>query len=467
MKSFIKESILYSTGQVLTRLASFLLVPFFTHFFSPEQTGQIYLFYSSLAFLNILTNHGLDAALFKFVGSSKWNQNDVVKSLLIYQIAYLTVFYIVFLVFSEPIAQLIFGNTKNYWIYILGSVLVCDSISQRGMVLLRLNSSPYLYILISLGNILLTLISVYYYVIKSGYEVLGVFHGIFFASFIQAIIIFILVYTPRLKGEFSINIIKSLVKFGFPFLPAGILFLITELSDRYFILWFLGESQVGFYSIAYKIGSIPLILISGINLAWQPFYVKRQNDENSRRLFGEIGSVVLFGFILLLTLLSIWIPLIKNFEIINDKYYQSLNLIPIIFISYLFYTWYILLMPSIILNNKQNWSPVFRGTAAVINICLNIILIPVYGLYGAAFSTLFAYFIMGLFLYFKNKTWMNIPVKYIQLILFLILSCTLYGLSLYSTTLIKLVFSTIYLILSFFVLNNILSISELKQKILK
>ena len=124
-------------------------------------------------------------------------------------------------------------------------------------------------------------------------------------------------------------------------------------------------------------------------------------------------------------------------------------------------------MPSIILNNKQNWSPVFRGTAAVINICLNIILIPVYGLYGAAFSTLFAYFIMGLFLYFKNKTWMNIPVKYIQLILFLILSCTLYGLSLYSTTLIKLVFSTIYLILSFFVLNNILSISELKQKILK
>ena len=452
---------------MLTRLVSFLLVPFFTHFFSPEQTGKIYLFYSTLAFLNIFTNHGLDAALFKFVGNNKWNQNDVVKSLFIYQIIYLLAFYVIIVLVSEPLAHFIFGNSKFYWIYMLGSVLVCDSISQRGMVLLRLNSSPILFILISIGNILVTLAAVYYYVVYNGYEVLGVFHGVFFASFVQAILILILVYIPKLKGKFSIQIIKSMVTFGFPFLPAGLLFLITELSDRYLILWYLGEAQVGFYSIAYKIGSIPLILISGINLAWQPFYVKRKNDENSRRLFGEIGSVVLFGFILLLTLLSIWIPLIKNFEIINEKYFESLQLIPIIFISYLFYTWYILLMPSIFLNDKQNWSPAFRGAAAVVNIGLNIILIPSYGIYGAAFSTLFAYFVMGLFLYFKNIKWMNIPIKYIQLTLFLIISSVFYYLSLYNTIWFKLILSTIYLISSFFILNYIISISELKQKILK
>ena len=467
MNLFLKESILYSTGQVLTRLASFLLVPFYTHIFSPQETGQIYLFYSSLAFLNILTNHGMDAALFKFIGTSKWNQNDVVKSLFIYQVFYLSVFYIIIVLFSEQFAQFIFGNSKYYWIYMLGSVLVCDSISQRGMVLLRLNSKAVLFILFSIGNIILTLVSVYYYVVYKGYMVLGVFHGIFFSAFIQVVFVLILVYIPKLNGKFSLQIIKTMVKFGIPFLPAGLLFVITELSDRYFILWFLGESQVGFYSIAYKIGSIPLILISGINLAWQPFYVKRQNDKKSRKLFGEIGSVVLFGFIFFLTLISIWLPLMNRVGIINGKYFESLQLIPIIFISYLFYTWYILLMPSIFLNDKQSWSPVFRGTAALANIGLNLILIPKYGIYGAAISTLIAYFLMGLFLYIKNIKWMNISIKYPQLVLFFIISLLFYYLNLHSTIKIKILYSTIYLISSIIIFKYIISISDLKQKILK
>ena len=66
MKLFVKESILYSTGQVLTRLASFILVPFFTYVFSPNEVGHIYLFYSTLTFMNIFNNHGLDSALFKY-----------------------------------------------------------------------------------------------------------------------------------------------------------------------------------------------------------------------------------------------------------------------------------------------------------------------------------------------------------------------------------------------------------------
>ena len=47
---------------------------------------------------------------------------------------------------------LIFGGNYYYWIYILGSILICDTISQRGMVLLRINSKPILFIVISIGN---------------------------------------------------------------------------------------------------------------------------------------------------------------------------------------------------------------------------------------------------------------------------------------------------------------------------
>lgn len=259
----------------------------------------------------------MDSALFKFIGKKDFHQKDIVKSIIIYQFIFLAGFYLLLIFLSVPISNLIFGNNQYYWIYILGAVLVCDSISQRGMVLLRVNSKAIQFIIFSIGNILLTLGGVYYFVMYKHYEVVGVFHGVFFAAFIQFLFIFIFVYLPSLNGRFSFGLIKKMLKFGIPFLPAGLLFLVTELSDRYFILWFLGEAQVGIYSIAYKIGSIPLILISGINLAWQPFYIKHTDSSETRRLFGKIGTIISFGFIFLLTIFSIGLPLIQTFGIVS------------------------------------------------------------------------------------------------------------------------------------------------------
>ncbi len=465
MKAFIKESIIYSTGLVFTRLASFLLVPFFTHVFSPEQTGQIYLFYSTLAFLNIISNHGMDAALFKFIGEKKWKQEDIIKSIVIYQFLILFILYGIIIVFAKPLSSLIFGDDQFYWVYILGSVLFCDSLSQRGMILLRINSKAVLFILISIGNIILTLSSVYYFVIYKYNEVVGVFHGVFFASLIQFLVLFILVYLPSLKGVGSTKIVKKMVKFGIPFLPAGLLFLITELSDRYFILWFLGESQVGIYSIAYKIGSIPLILISGINLAWQPFYVKKKNNAETRNIFGGIGNFILFGFILSITTISIWLPFIDKLGIISSSYTESITIIPFIFLGYLFYTWYILLMPSIFLKSKQNWEPILRGMAAFVNIILNILLIPKYGILGATISTMVAYIVMSGFLYYKNKEWMDIPIQYNIIIPYFIFSILVYVFTSVNKNIDYEYITIFYFVVSYFVLKMILQLSNLTRKI--
>ena len=59
-------------------------------------------------------------------------------------------------------------------------------------------------------------------------------------------------------------------------------------------------------------------------------------------------------------------------HLIGEEFWASEQIVSIIFLSYLFYAGYIILMPSIYLIEKQNWSPIFRGTGAIINICLNL-----------------------------------------------------------------------------------------------
>ena len=67
-----------------------------------------------------------------------------------------------------------------------------------------------------------------------------------------------------------------------------------------------------------------------------------------------------------------------NNYLIGAQYWASEEIISIVYCSYIFYAGYIVLMPSIYLLNKQNWTPIFIGTGAIINVFLNIILIKYY-----------------------------------------------------------------------------------------
>ncbi len=78
-------------------------------------------------------------------------------------------------------------------------------------------------------------------------------------------------------------------------------------------------------------------------------------------------------------------------------------------------------MPSIYLCNKQNWSPLFRMTGALMNIILNIILIPIYGIQGAAIATALSYGFMFIFLFYKNQKWMPIKLAWNDIIILAIM----------------------------------------------
>ena len=74
IKSLGKESLIYGTGHVLARLITFLLLPIYTHVFSPEEYGVISLAYAFMGFSLMLYRYGMDTALMKY--SVQLNGND-------------------------------------------------------------------------------------------------------------------------------------------------------------------------------------------------------------------------------------------------------------------------------------------------------------------------------------------------------------------------------------------------------
>ena len=144
-----------------------------------------------------------------------------------------------------------------------------------------------------------------------------------------------------------------------------------------------------------------MLCVRAFNLNWQPYYLKKDTSAT----FYKIGSIFLSLLIVLSTLLSILWPILFWF-LIGEDFWSGGTIIPVIAISYIFYGLFVLQMPSLYLKNKEQWAPRFWGMGFIINVCCNCVLIPLYGYYGAAFATLFAYAGMALFITYKNYHWM-------------------------------------------------------------
>ena len=224
--------------------------------------------------------------------------------------------------------------------------------------------------------------------------------------------------------NFSVDLFKEMLRFAVPFLPSALLFVIIGFSDRWFIKYFLDLQSVGIYGSGYKLGSLISLIVTAFNLNWQPYYLKQ--NVNSKNNFGLIGGFfILFLFYVFIILLLFVDKLVMlelfGYHIIGEEFWACLTVVPFVAMGYVFYGIYVLQTPSIFLLNKQNWGLVFWFSGALINVIGNIVLIPLFGIVGAALSTLLAYFLMMVFIIYKNASWFPIfyPVKQIFLFAFL------------------------------------------------
>ena len=92
------------------------------------------------------------------------------------------------------------------------------------------------------------------------------------------------------------NVIKDIIIFGLPFLPAGIFTMVMELSNRYILEWLKGTYSVGLFSAGYKLGIFGLIIVMGFNMGWTPFFLKRIKEEGAKKEFSYVASLFL-GFL--------------------------------------------------------------------------------------------------------------------------------------------------------------------------
>jgi O-antigen/teichoic acid export membrane protein len=283
------------------------------------------------------------------------------------------------------------------------------------------------YLTLSLFGLVIAIVFTFLLVVFVRRNVLGVMEARLLTSI--GMILLVVPYLCRnTRIVFHFKEAKELLKFGIPLIPTLLSLWVLDLSDRFFLQYFRGLSEVGIYSLGYKYASIVSLPIVAFSLAWPQVLLSIAKRPDARKTVGRIFTY----FILVTTFMALSLSIFSK-DIIRmvstAEFHDAYRIVWYVALGYVFYGGYIFASSGIYISGKSGSLPVAVGIAAVLNIGLNYLFIPHFGMTGAACATLISYIIMCLVMWYLSKGNYPISFEFLRLIKVIIGAAIVYSCS--------------------------------------
>ncbi len=213
--------------------------------------------------------------------------------------------------------------------------------------------------------------------------------------------IFCVASWKNVRKGFNLYYCKYAAKYNLPLIPHYLSMYVLSSSDRIMITKFDGAAQTAIYNVAYTVASILLILWNSVDASYAPWIYQKMEDKDYKAI-AKRGNQVLVMF-LGATLLSImFAPEIMEF-LAPDSYLEGVYIIPIVAAGVYFTVVYSLYMRIELYLKKMHTVTIGTVCAAILNIVLNVVFIPMFGYQAAGYTTLICYALLSLFHYLNVK----------------------------------------------------------------
>ncbi len=479
LKELSKDTAIYGVSTMVGRFLTFLLVPFYTHVFTNFDYGIVSNLYIFIAIFNVIFIYGMDAAYLKYaaIPSEKDDKNNFstpyfsVMAVGFVLLLLIMIFRkLIFITFDIPFNQL-------KLIYLVVPILFIDGINVIPFIKLRIERQAKKFAAFKLLNILVNVGLNLYLILKLRWGIEAVFISNIAASAITFLVLFPTVL-KYIRIKINPDVLKKFLKFGIPYLPAGLASMFIQGIDRPILGHLTDLGTVGVYNANYKLGIFMMLFVSMFQYAWQPFFLQNAEEKNARELFAKVLTYFTIAASFILVIISLFISDVVKLDvfgltIIGRNFWGGLNIVPVILFGYLFNGLYVIFTAGIFIKEKSIYVPFITGIGAVVNIGVNFALIPSLGMMGAAIATLAAYFAMALSLYIVTQKIYKIEYEYkkmLKIFSFILLIGIFYYSFLYAGQLLF-IYKIIFLVLFtswmiFFVIDKD-EINFIKTRILK
>jgi O-antigen/teichoic acid export membrane protein len=242
-----------------------------------------------------------------------------------------------------------------------------------------------------------------YLVVVAGHGIEGHFEGLLIGQ-VAVLLLFAGVLLDIIRGSFSRDSAREILSFGLPLMPATLAMISLTIADRYFLRVYSSFDQIGIYGLGYNFGVIVSVLVvTPFMLSWGPTMWSVSEKPFAKQFYARVLTYFTLVALFVALAISILSPEIIRIMSRSSAFWVAWKVVPLISISYVFYGLYFLTNVGIYLKKKTAYIPLIVGSAAVINLALNFLLIPGGGIMGAAIATLISYILLVVFAYVVSQ----------------------------------------------------------------
>ncbi|MBO1308224.1 oligosaccharide flippase family protein [Enterococcus sp. 669A] len=396
----VKSSFWYTIGNFFIKGISFITIPIFVNITTQAEYGLINNFTSFVSIFSILVGLSLNAAVNNASFDYKEKINEFMSSVLFLATISLFSFLLlgnIYFLFSNNFFDL---NQMVFNLMILQSFATFVISYIQAYFTINFNHFKYLFLSLvsTVVNVLFSVLlmqTLFSYDKYVGRVVGGTVSFTFIAVVVYLFIMF--------KGKHYVDkkYWKYALRISMPLIPHSLANIILSQFDRIMINSYLGPAAGGIYSYISNIGIILSVVWMSTNNAWVPWFYGEMSNENYLTI-KKVSNYYLLAFTTVaIIIMVVSIDLARLMA--PQDYYSGLALVVPISLGYFFQFLYSLPVNAEFYEKKTDFIAIGTVASAGINIGLNALFIPRYGIIAAGYTTVFTYFLLFVFHYFIAK----------------------------------------------------------------
>jgi O-antigen/teichoic acid export membrane protein len=235
------------------------------------------------------------------------------------------------------------------------------------------------------------------------------------------------VVIPRVTFRFDLSLLWLSVRYGLPAIAGNIGFLIFQMNDRYMLNWLSTDMETGKYSFGYKIANfINFIFVSTMGMSFMPSVFSKEKEENNTRYYRKMLTYYCFLIAFIILGFLFYYKDLLALVAKNKDYWDGLAVVPVLSLSFMVMGMNYFVGIGLYLKNKMHHFLLPSVTAVILNIIMNYMFIPLWGMMGAAYSTLLSQIIYTAILSIIAGKQLKVGFEWFKILLIYSLAIALY-----------------------------------------
>lgn len=426
----------YTAASILSKVIAVALLPLYTRYLTPEDYGAAEVMFAAIVTASILVRFGLIEAVLRFYYKDGEDPDRVLASTFAGLFWLSTVGALVALPFATPIAealrpegaaevgQITLGQMTELTRIAIGALWVL-TMFEFLLTMFRLEEKARAYFVTTLVNVLVTIGVTVVLVVGAGEGARGLLLGSYGtgAVFVLGLIV---LQRHRLSLLFDRALLRRLLRFGLPTMPAEASLYLLNFVDRIIIVRTLGLAEAGLYSLAIKFAQAVNVLVRGFQLAWPPLAYSIRDDDEARRTYATVVTLFVAGCAFVVTGMWLFARWIVR-ALAAPEFFDSYEAVGLIATAVTLYALYMVLVVILGRTGRTEFNLPATVAALVVNVALNLILVPSLGIVGAGLALLASYLVVLGLMYVFTQRLFPVPYQWGRLARVVAISAALVG----------------------------------------